>query len=52
MCKKTNISVGIKSLDFNMRGKFSVALTDGREIIVPVSIFPDIKEMSLKHRNE
>ena len=38
MCKIPNISVGIKSLDFNMRGK--------------VSMFPDIKQMSLKHRNE
>ena len=47
-----NLTVGIKSLDFNMRGKFSVLLTDGRQIIVPVSMFPDIKEMTLKHRNE
>ena len=52
MCKIPNISVGIKSLDFNMRSKFSVMLTDGRQIIVPVSMFPDIKQMSLKHRNE
>lgn len=52
MCKIPNLTVGIKSLDFNMRGKFSVLLTDGRQIIVPVSLFPDIKEMSVKHRNE
>ena len=52
MCKIPNLTVGIKSLDFNMRGKFSVLLTDGHQIIVPVSLFPDIKEMSLKHRNE
>lgn len=52
MCKIPNLTVGIKSLDFNMRGKFCVLLTDGRQIIVPVSMFPDIKEMSLKHRNE
>ena len=52
MCKIPNISVGIKSLDFNMRGKFSVMLTDGRKIIVPVSMSPDIKHMSQKHRNE
>jgi len=52
MCKIPNLTVGIKSLDFNMRGKFSVLLTDGRQIIVPISLFPDIKEMSVKHRNE
>lgn len=52
MCKIPNVNVGIKWLDFNMRGKFSVMLTDGRQITVPVSMFPDIKRMSQKHRNE
>ena len=52
MCKIPNISVGLKSLDFNMRGKFAATLTDGRTIIVPVSMFPDIKHMSVKARNE
>ena len=52
MCKIPNIAVGIKNLDFNMRGKFSATFTDGRQIIVPVSMFPDIKSMSHKHRNE
>ena len=52
MCKIPNENIGIKWLDFNMRGKFSVMLTDDRQIIVPVSMFPDIKQMSLKHRNE
>lgn len=33
MCKIPNITVGIKDLDFNMRGKFCVTLTDGRQII-------------------
>ena len=52
MCKIPDLSVEIKSLDFNMRGKFSVTLTDGRQIIVPVKMFPDIKGMSIKQRNE
>ena len=52
MCKIPNITVGLKSLDFNMRGKFSATLTDGRVLIVPVSMFPDIKNMPLKARNE
>lgn len=52
MCEIPDITVGIKDLDFNMRGKFSVTLTDGRQIFVPVSLFPDIRQMSLKRRNE
>lgn len=52
MCKIPNITVGIKDLDFNMRGKFCVTLTDGRQIIVPIHLFPDIKQMSVKRRNE
>ena len=53
MCKIPNVSLGIKSMDFSSRkGKFTASLTDGREITVPVSMFPDIRNMSLKHRNE
>jgi len=53
MCKIPNVKIGIKNMDFTShRGKFSVSLTDGREIIVPVSMFPDIQQMSVKHRNE
>ena len=53
MCKIPNVILGIKDLDFgSRRGKFTANLTDGREITVPVSMFPDIKRMSLKQRNE
>ncbi len=53
MCKIPNMTLGIKKMDFSSRrGKFSVSLTDGREIIIPVSMFPDIQQMSVKHRNE
>lgn len=53
MCKIPNVSIGIKDMDFTTRrGMFIVRLTDGREIAVPVSMFPDIKQMSLKERNE
>ena len=46
MCKIPNVTLGIKDMDFTShRGKFSVSLTDGREIIVPVSLFPDIQHM-------
>ncbi len=34
------------------RGKMAVYLTDGREVIVPLALFPDIKGLSLKERSE
>ena len=53
MCKIPNVNVGIRDMDFTARrGMFVVRLTDGREIVVPVSMFPDIKQMSIKQRNE
>ncbi len=53
MCKIKNTNVGIKNLDFTSHyGKIAAYLTDGREVIVPVSFFPDIKQLSLKKRAE
>lgn len=49
----SNIKVGIKKLDFTeKRGKMAIYLTDGREVIVPVSMFKDISAMPLKERNK
>ena len=43
MCKMNNVTVGIKKLDFSsFRGKMTAFLTDGRQIIVPLSFFPEI----------
>ena len=53
MCKMKNVSVGIKDLNFKMRrGKMLARLTDGREILVPLSFFPDIKQMPVKEREK
>lgn len=53
MCKYKDTNLGIKKLDFNVkRGAMAAYLTDGREIIVPVSMFPDIKHLSRKQREE
>ncbi len=53
MCKYKDVSIGIKKLDFNVkRGAMAAYLTDGREIIVPVSMFPDIKKLSKAQREE
>ena len=53
MCKFKDTNLGIKKLDFRSsyarlhgknvkRGAMAAYLTDGREIIVPVLMFPDI----------
>ena len=53
MCKYKDTTLGIKKLDFNVkRGAMAAYLTDGREIIVPVSMFPDIKHLTKKQREE
>ncbi len=53
MCKYKDVRIGIKKLDFNVkRGAMAAYLTDGREIIVPVSMFPDIKKLSKAQREE
>ena len=53
MCKMKDVSVGIKDMDFKTyRGKMVVRLTDGRTVIVPVSMFPDIKRLSRKQRED
>ena len=53
MCKMKNVTVGIRDLNFKARrGKMLVRLTDGREVLIPVSFFPDIKSMSVKEREK
>ena len=48
MCKFKDTTLGIKKLDFGVkRGAMAVFLTDGREVIVPISMFPDIKSLSI-----
>ena len=53
MCKYKDTTLGIKKLDFNVkRGAMAVFLTDGREVIVPVKMFPEIKKLSKKQRED
>ena len=43
----------LKKLDFNVkRGAMAAFLTDGREVIVPVKMFPEIKNLSKKQRED
>ena len=49
MCKFKDTTLVIKKLDFNVkRGAMAAFLTDGREVIVPVKMFPEIKNLSKK----
>ena len=51
MCKIKGVTVGIKDLNFTaFRGKMLARLTDGREVLIPVSFFPDIQHMPVKER--
>jgi hypothetical protein len=53
MCKIKGVTLGIKDLDFTTyRGKMLARLTDGRDIIIPVSFFPDIQQMPVKERKK
>lgn len=53
MCKYKDTNLGIKKLNFGMkRGAMAVFLTDGRVVIVPVSMFPDIKRLSRSQRED
>lgn len=53
MCKYKDTTLEIKKLDFNVkRGAMAVFLTDGSEVIVPVKMFPEIKNMSKKQRED
>ena len=51
MCKYKDTNLGIKKLDFGLkRGMMAVYLTDGRVVLVPASMFPEIKKLSLSQR--
>ncbi len=53
MCRYKDTDLGIKKLDFNVkRGAMAVFLTDGREVIVPVAMFPDIKRLRKSQRED
>ena len=53
MCRIKGVSLGIKDLNFtSYRGKMLVRLTDGREVLIPMSFFPDIQHMPVKERNK
>ena len=48
-----DVNLGIKKLAFGeKRGMMAVYLSDGREVLVPVSDFPDIKRLNSRQRED
>lgn len=53
MCRFKDTNLGIKKLDFNeKRGMMAVYLTDGREVLIPVGLFPEIKQLRKSQRED
>ena len=51
MCKYKDTNVGIKKLSFKeKKAMMAVYLTDGRDVLVPVSNFKDIRYLPIKER--
>lgn len=47
-----NVVPKIKKVSFPVRGKMSVQLEDGRQIIAPLSSFPSIKKVPVSERSK
>ena len=53
MCKYKDTTLEIKKIDFSVkRGFMAFYLTDGRIVVVPVSMFPDIKRLTKAQRED
>jgi hypothetical protein len=47
-----NASQSISKLNFDIPGKISIKLIDGREVIVPLKYFPELKKLSIEKRKK
>jgi hypothetical protein len=47
-----NMKMRIEKLNFDIAGKISLKLEDGRIIIVPLKYFPDIQKLPVKKRKK
>lgn len=53
MCRFKDTNLGIKKLGFGeKRGVMTVYLSDGREVLVPVRLFPEIKKLRKSQRED
>ena len=52
MCKIEGITARIKKIDFSHQNKMGFFLEDGRQLFVPLSMFPDVKQLSKEDRSK
>ena len=52
MCKVEGISVKIKKIDFSHQNKMGFCLEDGRQVFVPLSMFPDVDQLTKEERKK
>ena len=53
MCRLKDTDLGIRKLAFGeKRGKMAVYLSDGHEVLVPISLFPEIKRLNSAQRED
>jgi hypothetical protein len=45
-------TICIEKINFDLAGKISLKLEDGRIIIVPIKYFPDLKKLSIEKRKK
>ena len=52
MCKIEGINTRIKKINFLHRGKIGFYLEDGREVFVPLSMFPDVEQLTKEEQKK
>jgi len=52
MCKPKGISTKIKRIDFSHQDKMGFYLEDGRQLFVPLVMFPDVKQLTKEERKK
>lgn len=50
--KSKHMKLIINKIRFDYPGKISICLIDGRELIVPLKYFPDLKRMTVEKRKK
>ena len=52
MCKADGINVKILKIDFSGHDRMDFLLEDGRQVFVPLSMFPDVSPLTKKERKK
>jgi len=52
MCKTEGISAKIRRIDFSHQDRMGFLLEDGRQLYVPLSMFPDVEQLSKEERKK